>query len=64
MRRDAGEVSSRVFRIADDPNNIVVFQERESLDKIRKFSQSPELQEAMQQAGVLEQPDVYFPNEA
>ena len=64
MRRDAGEVSSRVFRIADDPNNIVVFQEWESLDKIRKFSQSPELQEAMQQAGVLEQPDVYFPNEA
>ncbi len=64
MRRDAGEVSSRIFRIADDPNNILVFQEWDSVDNAAKFVQSTELKEAMQQAGVLEQPDVYFLNEA
>ncbi len=63
VRRDAGEVSSRVFRMADDPNNIVVFQEWDSLDNIRKFVESTELKSAMQQAGVLEPPDVYFLNE-
>ncbi len=64
VRKDAGELSARVFRIADDPNNIVVFAEWDSLDNVVKFSQSAELQEAMQQSGVIEQPDVYLLNEA
>ncbi len=63
MRRDAGEVSSRVFRIAGDPDNILIFQEWDSVDNAAKFVKSLELMEAMQQAGVLEQPDVYFLNE-
>ncbi len=64
VRKDAGELSSRVFRMADDPNNILVFQEWDSVDNVRKFVQSPELKDGMEQAGVLEQPDVYFLNEA
>jgi len=64
MRKDAGELSSRVFRMADDPNNLLLFQEWNSVDNAAKFVQSTELKEAMQQTGVLEQPDVYFLNEA
>ena len=64
MRKDGGELSSRVFRMADDPNNIVIFSEWDSLDNAVKFGQSAELQAAMQQAGVIEQPDVYLLNEA
>ncbi len=64
MRKDAGELSSRVFRMADDPNNLLLFQEWNSVDNAAKFVQSTELKEAMQQAGVLEPPDVYFLNEA
>ena len=64
MRKDAGELSSRVFRVADDPNNLLLFQEWNSVDNAAKFIQSTELKEAMQQAGVLEQPDLYFLNEA
>ena len=63
MRKDGGEVSSRVFRTADDPNNIVVFSEWDNLDNALKFSRAAELQEAMQQAGVIEQPEIYFLNE-
>ena len=64
MRKDAGELSSRVFRMADDPNNLLLLQEWNSVDNAAKFVQSTELKEAMQQAGVLEQPDIYFLNEA
>jgi quinol monooxygenase YgiN len=64
MHKDAGQLSSRVFHMADDPNNLLIFQEWNSVDNAAKFVQSMELKEAMQQAGVLEQPDVYFLNEA
>ena len=52
--------SAQIFRNADDPNEVVVLTEMESLDDARKFAKSEGLKDAMQKAGVADEPDVYF----
>ena len=51
---------ARLLRKADDPNEIVIFTEWDSLEKARKFAQSEDLKKTMQQAGVIDDPDVYL----
>jgi hypothetical protein len=41
----------------------VILLEWDEMDKARQFAQSEELREAMERAGVADQPDVYFLNE-
>lgn len=64
MRKTSGEKSFRVFRSVEEPNNVTVLCEWESLAKARKFIQSEELREAMKKAGVKGKPQVYFFNQA
>jgi hypothetical protein len=52
-----------VFRSADDPNDVVMLFEVEDLDRAREFVGSDGLREAMESAGVVGRPDVYFLNE-
>lgn len=52
MRKRAGEISYQLLRYDDDPNKIVHFSEWPSLDKARRFFESPELVEIRRQAGV------------
>jgi heme-degrading monooxygenase HmoA len=59
-RRAGGCKGGRLYRNANDPSEVVVVLEWESIEKALQFTQSPELREAMQQAGVADQPDVYF----
>jgi quinol monooxygenase YgiN len=63
-RRSSGQLSQQVFRDAGDPNTITTLTKWNSLEDAQKFSQSPELKAAMQQAGVAGPPSVYFLNEA
>jgi heme-degrading monooxygenase HmoA len=60
----SGSASGRVFRSATDPNELVILLEWDDLDKARQFVQSEDLRQTMQRAGVVDQPDVYFLNEA
>ena len=53
-RKAAGQKSYQLFRSLDDPNTLVLLAEYDSLDNMRKFSQSDELREAMQQSGVTD----------
>ena len=64
MRKAGGEKSVRIFRSVDDPNNLVLFMEWDSLENCQKFMQSEDLQKDMQKADVMEQPDIYILNEA
>lgn len=64
LRRDNGEGDYRIFRADDDPNKVVVLIEWESLATPRAGLASPELHEAMRQAGVIGPPEVLFLNEA
>jgi quinol monooxygenase YgiN len=49
-----------VMRDVENPNDVTIVLEWESVEKARQFTQSPELKEAMQNAGVTGPPEVRF----
>lgn len=55
IRKAGGEKSYQIFRTVDDPNDLVLLFEWDNLDNFQKYSQSEELREAQQQAGVIGQ---------
>lgn len=59
-RQAAGSKGGRLFRSADDPNEVIAILEWDDLQKARDFVASPDLRQAMEQAGVADQPDIYF----
>jgi hypothetical protein len=59
-RRASGSQGGRLFRNASDPNELVILFELADLEKARQYTQSEELRGEMQQAGVADQPDIYF----
>jgi quinol monooxygenase YgiN len=64
MRTSSGELSTQVYRDANDPNKITVINKWNSLTNAQKFAHSPELKAAMEKAGVVGAPTIYFLNEA
>ena len=48
------------MRDSDDPNELLILVEWDSLENARRFANAGDLREAMQRAGVADQPDVYF----
>ena len=62
-RQAGGSKGGRLFRNADNPDEVVVLLEWDDLGNARQFSQSPDLKQVMQQAGVTDQPDMYFLDE-
>ncbi len=62
-RKANGCMGERLFRNADNPNDLVILLEWDDLEKVRRFTQSQGLREQMQHAGVVGQPDVCFLNE-
>ena len=63
-RRESGGKGGFLFRNADDPNETIILLEWPDLEDARRFAQSEDLRETMQRAGVAEQPDIYFLEEA
>jgi len=59
-RKTSGSKGARVLRNADDPNEMVIITEWESLEKARKFAQSEDLKKSMQRAGIIDKPVVYI----
>ena len=55
-----GAKSAQILKSADNPNELVILTEFESIDAARKFAQQEELKEIMQRAGVSDKPDIYF----
>lgn len=62
-RKAASSSGGPVFRDADNPNNVVVLLHFADGEKARRYTQSDDLREAMQEAGVTGQPVVYFLDE-
>jgi heme-degrading monooxygenase HmoA len=60
IRKAGGEKSFHIFHLVDDRNDVVAIFEWDSLDNARKFAGSAELREAMEKAGVAEEPKVNF----
>lgn len=59
-RKTAGSKGGQLFRSADNPNAITILWEWDSLEHARAFTQSPELREAMQRAGVVGMPEISY----
>jgi heme-degrading monooxygenase HmoA len=59
-RKAGGSKGARLFRNADNPNEVIILLEWDDLDEACRFAQSQDLRQTMQRAGVADQPDVYF----
>jgi hypothetical protein len=56
----AGITNGRVFRSADDPNEVVVLQDVADVAKARNWFGSDDLKAAMQKDGVIGSPSIRF----
>ena len=64
LRKAAGETEARVMISVDDPREVTLFFDWDSLDRARRFVGSEDLKQAMQKAGVVGDPDVRFLEDA
>jgi heme-degrading monooxygenase HmoA len=60
FRSKMGAKSGKVFHSADNPNDIFLLFEWDSVENAKKFSQSDNLKEVMMNAGVIGMPDIHF----
>ena len=60
LRQAAGSKGGYLFRSADNPNEVVMIMEMEDLDRARQFTESDDLRQAMQKAGVTGPPEIRF----
>ena len=63
-RMAAGENGSRVFHSVDDPREVTVFSDWDSVDHARRFIGSEDLKAAMKKAGVVGDPDISYLQDA
>ena len=59
-RKKSGSKGGRLYRNSQNPNEIVVIMEWDAIDNARKFTESADLREIMEKAGVIGKPEVYF----
>lgn len=62
VQKAKGVISEAVFQAADNPNDITVTHEFDSLNAAKAFVDSKELKEGMQSAGVVGAPTIWFTN--
>lgn len=60
VRRAAGLTSKQTWHNLDIPSEIFILFEVADREKAKSYISSLELHKAMQEAGVLDHPDVYF----
>jgi len=63
FRAENGSKGGRVFRSSNDPNEIFILFEWDSVENAQKFVQSDNLKEVMREAGVVGMPAIYFVDE-
>ncbi len=59
-RIEAGLTEKYLFRGAGDKNEVIILFEAKDLDRATTFTESADLREAMEKAGVIDKPDIYF----
>ncbi len=59
-RKAGGSKGAVVHRDANDPQGVVVITQWEDMAHALAFTQAPELKTAMQKAGVIGMPEIYF----
>ncbi len=59
-RVSAGITNGRVFRSADDPNDVVILQDVADVSKARIWLGSNEMKTTMEKSGVIGSPSIRF----
>ena len=59
-RTSAGITNGRLFRNADDQNDVVILQDVADVAKARTWLGSPEMKTAMEKSGVVGSPSIHF----
>jgi hypothetical protein len=59
-RTSAGITNGRVFRSADDPNEVVILQDVADVSKARTWLTSYEMKSVMEKSGILGLPTIRF----
>lgn len=59
-RASAGITNGRLFRNADDQNDVVILQDVADVAKARTWLGSPEMKTAMEKSGVVGSPVIHF----
>jgi hypothetical protein len=59
-RLSAGITNGRVFRSAEDPNDVVILQDVADVAKARSWLGSDEMKTTLQKSGVVGSPNVRF----
>ena len=62
VRKSLGVTAAAVYQAADSPNDITVTHDFTTLEAAQAFARSPELKKAMQNAGVVGAPTIWFAN--
>jgi hypothetical protein len=57
-----GVTAEAVYQAADNPNDVTVTHEFASVESAQAFAESAELKKAMQNAGVVGPPTIWFTN--
>ena len=63
MRRAGGEKFYQIFHKAGDADDLVMLFEWDKMENFEKFAQSQELRQAQEEAGLVDQPEIYILNE-
>jgi len=63
-RSTMGVSEHAVYRSVDDGNDVTAYHDFDSIDAARSFAGSDDLREAMQHAGVVGAPQIWFVEEA
>ena len=64
IQKAKGVTAQAVYQAADNPNDVTVTHKFASLDAAKAFTGSDELKKAMQGAGVVGAPTIWFTNRA
>ena len=59
-RKTSGSKSAQVFHNIDDPSDVFILFEWDTLENAKKFGMSAELKKTMEQAGVVGAPHIHF----
>ena len=60
LREKHGFIAHSVHRDATDPNIVVIVNRVKSMGQAKEYGQSPELHDAMAEAGVQGPPEIFF----
>lgn len=64
VRTSFGMSGQQVFHSASDPNEVIIITHWPSAEKAQAYAQSADIKKAMQNGGVISQPNVLFMEEA